>query len=202
MNRGVETRFMAHSARNAMATHCIPQLTFDFARIRRPVVARFDVQRASSDGGLPLLKALDDPLGLIAELAQAFRARRDPVQVERTVHDLLRQRNYGLACGWEDANDAARLALDRDLVDGRAVAAQPTISRFENAVDRKILYRMAEALADVVIDTERCAESTRILPSTAPHPVRGGRATPDSPAPRPLTSNSWRRAARTRDVHE
>lgn len=146
-----------------MATVCIPQLAFDFPGVRRPVVVEFDAELASTDGGLPLLKALDERLGLTAALAEAFRDRRDPAKVEHTVHDLLRQRIYGLACGYEDANDAARLAhdpvhklaLDRDPVDGRALAAQPTISRFENAVDRKSLYRMAEALADLVIDTER-----------------------------------------------
>jgi hypothetical protein len=163
MNRGVEARFAASNGRSAMATDCIPQLTFDFPGLRKPVVARFDAELASSDGGLPLLKALDERLGLTAELAEAFRDRRDPAKVEHTLHDLLRQRIYGLACGYEDANDAARLAhdpvhklaLDRDPLNGRALAAQPTISRFENAVDRKSLYRMAEALADLVIDTER-----------------------------------------------
>jgi len=146
-----------------MATDCIPQCSFDFPGIRQQVVARFDAELASSDGGLPLLKAVDERLDLTTDLAKAVRDRRDPAKVEHTIHDLLRQRIYGLACGYEDANDAARLAhdpihklaLDRDPLDGRALAAQPTISRFENAVDRKGLYRMAEALAELVIETER-----------------------------------------------
>jgi hypothetical protein len=62
-----------------------------------------------------------------------------------------------------DANDAARLACDpvhkllvgRDPVNGGDLASQPTLSRFENAPDRKELLRMTEALADRVIERHR-----------------------------------------------
>ena len=68
-----------------------------------------------------------------------------------------------IACGYEDANDAARLASDpvhkllvgRDPVDGEDLASQPTLSRFENSAGRKELFRMTEALADTVIERHR-----------------------------------------------
>jgi len=68
-----------------------------------------------------------------------------------------------IALGYEDANDAARLASDpihkllvgRDPVDGEDLASQPTLSRFENAPDSKELFRMTEALADRVIERHR-----------------------------------------------
>jgi len=68
-----------------------------------------------------------------------------------------------IALGYEDANDSARLASDpihkllvgRDPVDGKDLASQPTLSRFENAPDRKELLRMTEALADSVIERHR-----------------------------------------------
>ena len=64
-----------------------------------------------------------------------------------------------MACGYPDANDSARLArdpvhkllLDRDPVEGTDLASQPTLSRFENGVDSKELYRMSEALARTVL---------------------------------------------------
>ena len=70
------------------------------------------------------------------------------------------QRVFGMACGYEDANDAARLAgdpvhkmlLGRDPVQGGDLASQPTLSRFENAVGPKDLYRLGEALAESVIE--------------------------------------------------
>ena len=47
-----------------MATDCIAQLTFRYQGLRAPIVARFDVPHASSDGGLVLLKAVDERLRL------------------------------------------------------------------------------------------------------------------------------------------
>jgi hypothetical protein len=79
------------------------------------------------------------------------------------MHELLTQRVMAIACGYEDANDAARLASDpvhkllvgRDPVHGEDLASQPTLSRFENSPDRKDLFRMAEALADSVMERHR-----------------------------------------------
>jgi hypothetical protein len=77
--------------------------------------------------------------------------------------DLLRQRIFGIACGYADANDAARLAndpmhklvLERDPITGERLASQPTLSRFENTPRRADLYRIADSLADVVIEHHR-----------------------------------------------
>ena len=96
-------------------------------------------------------------------LAAEITDRRDPTRVVHALSDILRARILAIACGYEDANDAARLACDpvhkllvgRDPVEGEDLASQPTLSRFENSVDRKELFRMAEALADTVIERHR-----------------------------------------------
>ena len=95
-----------------MATDCIPQVTFEFYDKLKPVVARFDQVQASTDGGVVLIKALDDRLRLTEQLAGCLADRRDPDKIRQTIRALLRQRIMGLACGYEDANDAARLADD------------------------------------------------------------------------------------------
>jgi hypothetical protein len=146
-----------------MATPCIPQLTFKFHQKMKPVLAQFDMAHASTDGGAVLLKALDDRLGLTARLAACLPDRREPGKVRHSLLDLLRQRIFGLACGYADCNDAARLVqdpiqklvLDRDPVEGGALASQPTLSRFENAMRPKTLYRLGDALATVVIEHHR-----------------------------------------------
>lgn len=146
-----------------MATDCIPQLTFEFQENRRPVVARFDQTHASTDGGAVLLTALDAQLQLSTQLATCLSDRRDPDKIRHTVRELLQQRVFGLACGYEDANDAARLAHDpmhklavgRDPLTGEALASQPTLSRFENAVAPRALYRMGRTLAATVIAQQR-----------------------------------------------
>jgi hypothetical protein len=146
-----------------MATACIPQVTFGFEPKGKPVVAAFDQPHASSDGGAILLKSVDTHLGLTKRLAGCLVDGRQPGKVRHQVEELLQQRVFGLACGYADCNDAARLADDaihkllvgRDPLDGPALASQPTLSRFENAVTWTELRDMAHVLADTVIEQQR-----------------------------------------------
>jgi hypothetical protein len=146
-----------------MATACIAQVTFNFDRKRQPVVARFDVPHASSDGGAILLKGIDTQLGLTRGLAAGLEDPRQPGKIQHQTLELLRQRVFGIACGYADCNDAARLAddaihkllVDRDPIAGAALASQPTLSRFENAVGWRELLRMGHVLADTVIAHHR-----------------------------------------------
>lgn len=140
-------------------TQCVlfPEL-FD-----RPVVARFDQHHGSSDGGAILLKAADARLRLTERLAACLPDDRQPGKILHEMTELFRQRVYAIACGYPDANDAARLAddpihkllIDRHPIDGEALASQPTLSRFENAVGPRTLYRLGEALAETVIERHR-----------------------------------------------
>ena len=130
---------------------------------KRPVIAKFDQSEGSSDGGAVLLKAADRKLGLITALAACLKDDRQEAKVRHEIDELLTQRIMAIACGYEDANDAPRLASDpvhkllvgRDPVDGEDLASQSTLSRFENSVGRKELFRMGEALADTVIERHR-----------------------------------------------
>jgi hypothetical protein len=138
-------------------------VTLPLQGLRQPLVARFDQAHASSDGGAVLLKALDDRLDLTARLAASLTDQRQSGKVQHELIELVRQRVYGIACGYADCNDAARLAedpihkllLERDPLTGPALASQPTLSRFENAVGRAELYLASGALADLVIEHQR-----------------------------------------------
>lgn len=129
----------------------------------KPLRVQFDERYGSSDGGAVLLKACDAVLALTRGLAACLSDRRQPGKVEHTVRELLRQRLFGIACGYADGNDVARLAddpihkllIDRDAITGAMLASQPTLSRFENAATRADLYRMGEALADCLIERHR-----------------------------------------------
>jgi Transposase DDE domain group 1 len=129
----------------------------------RPVVAKFDQRQGSSDGGAILLQAAERRLGLTSALAGCLRDARQVGKVQHELRELITQRVMAIALGYEDANDAARLACDpihkllvgRDPVDGEDLASQPTLSRFENAPNRKELLRMTEALAGRVIERHR-----------------------------------------------
>jgi Transposase DDE domain group 1 len=126
---------------------------------RKPIVAQFDQREGSSDGGALLLKAADQHYDLVAGLASCLRDDRQAGKVDHSLRELVAQRVFSIACGYPDANDSARLSgdpihkllLDRDPVEGRDLASQPTLSRFENRVGVKELYRLGEFLASRVI---------------------------------------------------
>ena len=129
----------------------------------KPLVAAFDQSVSSSDAGAVLLRAADEQLGLTRHLAAALVDARAAGRVQHSLHDLLRQRVYAIACGFEDGNDAARLRheplhkllLDRDPITGADLASQPTLSRFENGFSARSALRLARALGERVIEQQR-----------------------------------------------
>jgi len=110
-----------------------------------------------------LLKALDDRLGVTERLARSLRDPRQSGKIDHELIELVRQRVYGITCGYADCNDAARVAQDpvhklllgRDPLAGPDLASQATLSRFENAVGRPELYLAGVGLADLVIEQHR-----------------------------------------------
>jgi hypothetical protein len=146
-------------------TICFPEL---FAK---PLVAQFDTPQLSSDGGAILLKAVDERLGLTARLAGGIHEWRQAGKVAHDLPALIRQRGYALACGSPDTNDAARLKDDpihkllvgRDPAAGPALASQPTLSRFENALTTADLVRLTTTLADTVIAHHRARLAARTV---------------------------------------
>lgn len=128
----------------------------------KPVTVRFEDERTSSDGGAILLKAADRRMGMISSMAESFTDRRDSSRVRHEVEEILSQRIFGIACGYEDGNDAARIASDpvmktlagRDPF-GEDLASQPSISRFECSATRKDLFRMSMSLMKTVVNAQR-----------------------------------------------
>jgi Transposase DDE domain group 1 len=119
----------------------------------------FDAGQLTSDGGLVWLAQADDHLGVSAAFAtQIADWRRGPVRHPLAL--LVRQRLLQIACGYEDQDDADTLRRDPllKLVCGRRphepttdLASQPTLSRLENAVDRRACYRLARALLAIYL---------------------------------------------------
>lgn len=130
---------------------------------KKVVVAQFDQEHASSDGGAILLKACDERLKLSETLVACLSDARQQHKVTHLLPEMFRQRMFGIACGYADTNDASRLAGDpvfkllsgRDAVLGDDLASQPTLSRFENGVRRSDLFQMAEALIETVIQRHK-----------------------------------------------
>jgi hypothetical protein len=136
-----------------------------------PLEDSFDGGRLTSDGGLPWLAQVEAALALCAAFAAAIPEwRRGPVR--HKLETLIRQRVFQIACGYEDQDDADTLRTDPLLKvvcgqlpeTGHDLASQPTLSRLENAVDRKSCYRLALALGELYLrERERDGLPTHIV---------------------------------------
>jgi hypothetical protein len=99
-----------HTASSSTDCKAEPLLFQDLGS--RQVVADFSGGTLSSDGGVLLLRQVDAGLGVTRSLAQCFCDARQPIYVDHSVEQLLAQRLYGLALGYEDLNDHQGLRLD------------------------------------------------------------------------------------------
>jgi hypothetical protein len=144
-------------------TECT-QSQFEFqAHFSRRVVAGFDGGAITSDGGGLLLRETDQRMNLLPRLAACFLDGRNPWQVKHSVQQMIAQRVYGLALGYEDVNDHEQLRQDPLLkvLAGKAELEQPlagksTLNRLElgdGTVNRykKITY-WKEAIDDLFVD--------------------------------------------------
>ena len=118
------------------------QSAFEFeAHFSRQVVARFDGGTITTDGGGLLLRQTDRRLNLLPRLAECFLDGRSPLLVRHSVEQLVSQRVYGLALGYEDLNDHEQLRQDPLL---RVLAGKADVvfgSRFRGGNDaHRVLY--------------------------------------------------------------
>src|SRR6202158_6270712 len=114
----------------------------------RQIVARFDGGTISSDGGAFLLRQTDKRLNLLPRLAECFLDGRNQDQVEHSVLEMLSQRVYGLALGYEDLNDHEQLRKDPvfGVLAGREELEEPlagksTLNRMELGTGVKDRYK-------------------------------------------------------------
>jgi hypothetical protein len=151
----------------------------DFGRVgRRVIEADFSGGELSSDGGLLLLRQVDQHLGLSRMAAAAIPDPRDPERIRHGLRDLLAQRLYALCCGYEDLNDHKTLrgdvlmqtALGRD----QALASAPTFSRLENRATRAQAWALHGVLIDQFIAShERVPEELVLDIDASDVPLHG-----------------------------
>jgi len=116
-----------------------------------------------------LLRLLDDHLGVTEALAAALSDSRDPSRVQHSQRDLVWQRVHGIACGFEDGNDAARLRHDptqllllgRDPLADALLGSQPILSRFEGRHALRSLIAAGEAMMEAIIASQRARSGRR-----------------------------------------
>jgi hypothetical protein len=159
-------------------TECT-QFSFGFKECgSREIVARFDGGTISSDGGALLLRETDKRLNLLPRLAECFLDGRAQWMVQHSIQEMVSQRVYGLALGYEDINDheqlredplfhvlAGRAELDREL------AGKSTLNRMELGTGEKDRYKkitfwkqgIDELLVNVFVESQEKAPEEIIL---------------------------------------
>lgn len=137
-------------------------------RLRRQAVeVDFDGGTLTSDGGLVLLREVDRKLDLIRRIDQAIPDSRDPFYTTHSQTEILTSRIFGIAAGYEDANDhdilrhdpafqvaAGRTPAENNYDDDHAPLASPsTHSRLKHRVDSTAIFEMHEILVDTFLDS-------------------------------------------------
>ncbi len=156
------------------------QDSFSFApHFSREVKAEFAGGWISSDGGALLLREADRRLNLLDRFSGCFRDGRDPRYVTHPLAEMIRQRVYGLALGYEDLNDHEQLRQDpllallagKQEVGQEPLAGKSTLNRLELGGEKpdrykKILYEEAaidQLLVDVFLEAYAQAPPVIVL---------------------------------------
>jgi hypothetical protein len=147
-----------HEKETASAMTQCNQSSFGFEACgKREIVARFDGGTISSDGGAFLLRQTDQRLNLLPRLAMCFLDGRNQEQVEHSILEMLSQRIYGLALGYEDIHDHEQLRTDPvfGILAGRDELAEPlagksTLNRMELGTGAKDRYKKITFWKDAV----------------------------------------------------
>jgi hypothetical protein len=127
----------------------------------RKVVADFSGGILSTDAGALLLRQIDANLGLTRKLAQCFADGRNQVWVEHSVQQLLAQRIYGLALGYEDINDHQRLRLD-PLLAAACNKSDPLGEERLNPADRGIALAAPATLNRLELSNNRTSRCHKL----------------------------------------
>jgi len=126
-----------------------------FYRGRTEVSVDFSGEDISSDGAVILLEKLERKHNLIGHFSNFIPDNRDPLRTVHSVEKLLKQRVFTLMQGYEDTNDVTHLKNDplyQDVLEGE-LASQPTLSRFENSLDKHSIFTLCYAWIDRYIDS-------------------------------------------------
>ena len=115
-----------------------------FYRGKQTILVDFSASEISTDGSLVLLEKIERTHKLIKKFSNYIPDNRNQNLIDYTIYDQLKQRVFMLMLGYEDANDVFHLKNDpifKDVLQGN-LASQPTISRFENSLDKRDIFEL------------------------------------------------------------
>jgi len=148
------------------------QTLFELSPVKnKPVELQYSGETISSDGGLLLLKEVENQTHIINDFCKCINDSRDSRYINHSLQSIVSQRVYQIAAGYEDANDCNSLRSDAvfKLCAGQLpqtdgdLSSQPTMSRFENSLRRSELYKIAQMFVIQFISSYESEPSVIIL---------------------------------------
>jgi hypothetical protein len=149
---------MVKSSKNLDTNNTLSEL-FSLSPVKnKPIEVSFTAPDLSSQGGLLLMNEYEQHHGFIAKLSDCVEDTRSQLLVQHPYYEMFRQRICQIAAGYKDADDSDLLrgnsilkVCSGRLPDEKALSSQPTISRLENIVSDRELYKMGEVFLEEFI---------------------------------------------------
>jgi hypothetical protein len=137
-------------------TECISKVVAVTRVKRQQVVGHFDGGRLTTDAGVLLLREVDRKIGLLDGINACLPDPRDPRFIQHEQREMLAQRIFSIALGYEDLNDqqtlrddpALQVAAEKTPEPDNPLASPSTLCRLENRVNRKALVRMSQLFVE------------------------------------------------------
>jgi hypothetical protein len=133
----------------------------------KKVELNFKGGHVTSDGGVLLLRQVDQRIGLTTAVAKAFNDEREPSKIQHSIQDLIRQRVYGIALGYEDLNDHDQLRMDKAIQTAvnrdTPLASASTLCRLENAANRQLAVDINKCIVEQFIASFKKSPKELIL---------------------------------------
>jgi hypothetical protein len=146
-----------------------------FYRGNTSISVDFSASEISSDGSLILLEKIERTHKLIKKFSKHLPDLRNPRFITYSREDQLKQRVFMMMLGYQDANDVTHLRHDplfKDVLQGD-LASQPTISRFENSLDKHSIFEFSDAWVNQYVSTLKGRKSIVIDIDATDDPTHG-----------------------------
>ena len=134
-----------------------------FYRDNKEFIVDFAAEEISSDSAVVLAEKIERKNRLIKSVSSKFKDTRDCNLVKHSYEKLLKQRVFLMMQGYDDANDVEHLKNDPILkaVLGGDLASQPTVSRFENSIDKQTIFCVLNGWVDRYVNS--LSNRTRVV---------------------------------------
>lgn len=132
---------------------------------KQEVFFDFSGEQISTDGAIVLCKKIEKKNNIIKPFADIIKDKRDPNLTKYSIYKLITQRTFLMVQGYQDCNDVKHLANDpiiQSVLEGEP-ASQPTMSRLENSISIKDIWKMSELMVEKYIDSISCDRKEIII---------------------------------------